>query len=74
MSVWLSALVVGFLTAIRFAILPALGLLVLFSLGWHAKRGAWIPLWKLASVLLAVAVVSTLVFTVLWRGAVTPTP
>lgn len=74
MNVWLSALVVAFLTAIRFVILPALVLLALISFGWRAHTGTWIPLWKLGAALLGIAVVSTLLFTVLWQGAVSPGP
>lgn len=71
MNVWLSALLVGFVTALRFASLPALALLVLFSLAWKKKQGAWIPLWKLGLVLLAVTVVATVGFAFWWNDAVT---
>ena len=71
MNVWLSALLIAFLTALRFAVLPAFVLLALTSFAWRRWRGVWLPLWKLGAVLLAVAVVATLVFTVLWRGAAT---
>ena len=70
MNLWLSALLVAFLTALRFVIIPAFVVLALISFGVRGKRGAWIPLWKLGLVLLGIALVSTLFFAVLWKDAV----
>ena len=70
MNLWLSALLVAFLTALRFVILPAFGVLALISFGLRRKRGTWLPLWKLGVALLLIALASTLFFAVLWRDAV----
>lgn len=69
MNLWLSALLIAFLTALRFVIIPAFAVLAVISFGVRGKRGAWIPLWKLGLVLLGIAIVSTLFFAVLWKDA-----
>ncbi len=72
MNAPLSLVGIAFLTALRFAIGPTFVLLVLFSLGWKQKTGAWLPLWKLAVPLVAVAVLSTIFFAVAWHDTVYP--
>lgn len=72
MSAWLSLVGIAFLTALRFAIGPTFIALVVVSLAWKAKRGTWLPLWKLAVPLLAVAVLSTIFFGVAWHDTVYP--
>lgn len=72
MSAWLSLIGIAFLTALRFAIAPAFVLLVGFSLVWKSKQGTWLPLWKLAVPLVAIAVLSTLFFAFAWHDTVYP--
>lgn len=74
MNVVVTALVAGFVTALRFAALPALVGLAAFSVLWKRKKGAWIPLWKLGAVLLGVTVLATIVFAARWSDAVGASP
>jgi hypothetical protein len=69
---WASLLSAGFVTALRFVALPGFAVLVAISLGWHAKKQTWLPLWKLGLALLVATLVGTLAFALAWRSELYP--
>ena len=64
---WLTILLLGFIHALEVAVLPAFALLVLVSLGYRARTGRWLALWKLGLVLLLVTLVATALLSWRWH-------